>query len=285
MARKAQRDPSGTPPAESPLEQPAATLSPAAKNTPAAKPPAAAPAKKTPAKKSAAKKKPAKKTKATKPPSTQLEAMSATDMAVALGFNRRTVHEWLREGCPRNVMGALAWVLKNKRGDKLANRNGPLSGLLSPGGGLDPDAEAQVSLTRQMHAEKLRGQQIDNEQEALALAEKRRDLVSRKLVKRDVATIFVRIKERLLVIPDRFEPRFPAEVRVECKQDFQEFCRLVLIEMRSMPVGGQDVEELVLAAADEIRIERRVRAEALASQQESTSEFELPKAAEHVDGH
>lgn len=257
MARKAQGEPGG-PPGDSPSKKPAPKKR-AAKKKAAAKPAPAAPAP-PPAKPA---KKPVAKPKLDVDP---LDAMSAANLAKAVGVNRRTAHEWFQEGCPRHLMEAIGWVLKHKRGDKLANRNGPLSGLLSPGGGLDADGEAQASLQRQMHAEKLRGQQIDNEQSALALAEKKRDLVSRKLVKRDVATIFVRIKERLLVAPDRFEPRFPAEVRVECKQDFEDFCRKLLMELRTMPVGGEDVEDLILAAADEIRGGRRVAAEALLEQ-------------------
>jgi hypothetical protein len=232
------------------------------------------PATRAPAKPAPPAKKPAKKPAKTaaiptipaaaKPsPGTEIDdvmvGMGVADIANTLGYNRRTVGEWIKEGCPRGPIRAiLEWISRNGRGGPAGPEN--RLGALGLGGRteeLNPDGTRKRTLTERRTLGQIRAQVVDTELRMLNLAEKRQDLVSKRRVKRDVATIFVRLKERLIAAPDRFEPKFPAEVRVECKQDLEDFCRLLLVELRQMPVGGQDVDELILLAAEDIQASRR----------------------------
>jgi phage terminase Nu1 subunit (DNA packaging protein) len=87
-------------------------------------------------------------------------------------------------------------------------------------------------------------------------AERRGDMISLTAVQREGAELVARIKERLLAAPDEFENRFPSEVRAQCKADFSEFIRQLLLEVSRWTIGGETVDDIILAVARRIEAER-----------------------------
>jgi hypothetical protein len=86
--------------------------------------------------------------------------------------------------------------------------------------------------------------------------ERRQTLIDRKDVEREVSALLIRIKERLLVVPDEFETRFPLEVRQQCKADLTEFMRQLLLEMSRWKIMDESTDDLLIAAAARLLAER-----------------------------
>ena len=90
----------------------------------------------------------------------------------------------------------------------------------------------------------------------MRIAEKKQDLVSLKDTQRELSELLIRIKERLLAAPDEFQTRFPEPVRAQCKADFDEFIRHVLLEISRWKLGGHDMDDMIIATAERIRRDR-----------------------------
>ena len=152
-----------------------------------------------------------------------------------------TVADWIIQGCPKSsIKDVSKWrseTLRTGRGNIDDNRNGA-------------ENEPQMpALQRKRIEADTRKILADVALRELRIEEKRRDLVSRSEVVRELSEIVVRVKERLLAAPDEFENRFPAGVRVQCKLDFQEFIRQLLLELSRMKVADATMDDTIVASA------------------------------------
>lgn len=178
------------------------------------------------------------------------EPLSASIVAKHFAVNRRTITEWFDRGCPRTSFKEIAqWRAANLRSGRqpLDHRNGNGKADNQP-----------LPLTLQELRLKSETQKIDSDVELrlLRIAEKKKDLISKTDAQRELSELLVRIKERLLAAPDEFQNRFPEPVRSQCKGDFQEFMRQLLLEISRWQLGGEDADDIIIAAARRIEAER-----------------------------
>ncbi len=192
---------------------------------------------------------------AAKPAAEPLDFLTTSAVAAELGVNRRTVKEWYDKGCPEGPIAAIvAW--------RDANIKTTRATFTSRHGGVAPEtplAAEQVKrgqLLELQTRESIKKTQTENQLKLFALEQKRGEMVERAWVQRQVAAIFVRIKERLLNCPDEMETEFPHETRVANKRVLDEYLRRVLIEMSLSVVADGDVDEMILAEAAAILARR-----------------------------
>lgn len=174
--------------------------------------------------------------------------LTAATIAKHFNVNRSTVSGWIHKGCPTTTLKAVAeWRAAHLRSERQpVDQRGGEGG---PGRLTLNDRRVKADTRKILSDVALR---------ELRLAEKRGDLVSRKEANRELAEYFVRVKERLLAAPDEFETRFPAEVRIQCKADFKEFIRQLLLELSRWQLLGKSAEDIILAAAAAIQLARAV---------------------------
>jgi len=166
-------------------------------------------------------------------------------VAKAVGVNRRTVAEWRDKGCPLTTLNAvIQWRNENLRSDRqpIEQRDGGASSMTRL-------HEAQV----QANIRKIKGDTRLRHQRLLKETNK---LVERVSVVREVAELVVRVKERILALPEELENRFAPEVRLQLKEDVDEFARQLLFEMATYEILGDPTDDLILASADLIRAKR-----------------------------
>lgn len=183
-------------------------------------------------------------------------ALAAAVIATHLNISPGTVYGWFSRGCPRTTLAEVeAWRAANIRqeharpGKRIPD---PKSGAAQPDVALTITQKRMLADTRKINA--------DVVYKRLRNAEKRKDMVSLIAVEREVAELVVRIKERLLAAPSEFENSFPAEVRAQCKADFEEHIRLVLLEMSRWTIAGETCENMIVTMAERITTERARRA-------------------------
>jgi len=162
--------------------------------------------------------------------------------------NRRTVGDWMTKGLPMSIAAGIEYW----RSTALAQNRTPMDSRPTSEGGDGAPTMQQKRLTAdtQKILEDVRLKQ-------LRYQERIGELVQREEVVREVAEFAVRIKERLLAAPDEFETRFPAEVRQQCKADFTEFVRQLLLELSTWRIQGTACDDIVVQAAEKI-VESRV---------------------------
>jgi hypothetical protein len=177
------------------------------------------------------------------------EPISAIIAARHFGVHRRTIAEWFDRGCPRTSIKAIAqWRAANLR-----NERQPLDQRDANGQAGDQQGPRPLTLQELRLKADTRKINSDVELRRLRIAEKQKDLVSLSDAQRELSELLIRIKERLLAAPDEFETRFPLEVRAQCKADFQEFTRQLLLEISRWKLGAAEEEEIILAAAEVIK--------------------------------
>jgi phage terminase Nu1 subunit (DNA packaging protein) len=180
-------------------------------------------------------------------------ALSVRAIAKQLNVVPGTVYDWIARGCPRTTLAAVeAWRAANIRQEHARHDKrtaDPKTGDAQPDVALTLTQKRMVADTRKINA--------DVVYKRLRNAEKRKDMVSLAAVEREAAELVVRIKERLLAAPSEFENSFPAEVRAQCKADFEEHIRLLLLEMANWKIAGQTCDDMIAAAAERIVRERR----------------------------
>jgi len=208
------------------------------------------------ARKKAAPKKPRPVSKpAPKPVPTTIEYMTAQAIGNELGVNRRTVREWFDRGCPAGpVSEVIAWRDANIKLTRatFANRfGGP-----APAPEVDEGQMKRGQLLELQTREAIKKTQTETQLRLFQLREKHGEMVERALVQRQVAAIYVRIKERLLACSDEMETEFPAETRVSNKRVLDEFLRRVLMEVSLSVVSEESVDDLVIAEAANILASR-----------------------------
>lgn len=169
-------------------------------------------------------------------------------IANSLGVHARTVEGWVSKGCPKTTLDeVIQWRAGNMRADRQ-----PMDQRAAAPGGEAPGHTLQekrlLADTAKIEAEV----SLKN----LRLQERMQNLVSRSAVLREVSELVVRVKERILAAPDEFETRFPAEVRAQCKADFEEFVRQLLWELSTWEILGESTDDLVIAAAESIKAQR-----------------------------
>jgi hypothetical protein len=195
------------------------------------------------------KKKPKRKNRA------QVAPLTAAAIATHLKISPGTVYGWFGRGCPRTTIAAVeTWRAANirtehARPEKRAADSATGAPINLP---LTITQKRMLADTRKINA--------DVVYKRLRNAEKRKDMVSLLAVEREVAELVVRIKERLLAAPSEFENSFPAEVRSQCKADFEEHIRLLLLEMARWTIAGETCEDMIVAVATRIVTERARRA-------------------------
>lgn len=138
-----------------------------------------------------------------------------------------------------------AWRTANLRADRMVpDRRG------EPAAAAAPKGPTLTEIRMQADTEKIN---VDVELKKLQLAMKRGDLVSREEIRRNEAELLSRIKERLLAFPEEFETRFPAEVRAQCKEDFEQAIRHLLVEMSRWQLLDKDTaDDIIVLVAEKI---------------------------------
>ena len=175
--------------------------------------------------------------------------LTAAKVAKHFGVHRCTVSDWFQRGCPRTSIKAIAqWKAASLRTERQ-----PLDQRDGNGQAGDPGDQRQLTLQELRLTADTRKINSDVELRRLRIAEKQKDLVSLSDAQRELSELLIRIKERLLAAPDEFETRFPLEVRAQCKADFQEFTRQLLLEISRWKLGAAEEEEIILAAAEVIK--------------------------------
>lgn len=197
---------------------------------------------------------------------------NVSELARSLGVNRVTLYQWFNKGCPRDsVESVAAWRLQNVRSDRLEHtKRAEIEEMLtaktqddvlapdSPDTPTEPVKRVRRKLTladRRLKADtaKIRAEVA---YKRMRNQEKRRDLVSLASVNREAAELAIRIKERLTAAPDEFETRFPAETRAANKADFEDFVRILLLEISTWRVLDTGMDERIVAAAAAIEAAR-----------------------------
>jgi phage terminase Nu1 subunit (DNA packaging protein) len=166
----------------------------------------------------------------------------------------RTVATWIGRGCPQTSIKAVSkWRRENMR----TERQPP---------GQRGDGPSTLTEER-LKADTLKIM-ADVDLRELRLAEKRGDLVSHTEAKHELAKLLIRIKERLLAAPDEFQTRFPGPERLQCKADFDQFIRQLLLEISRWDILGAGADDMIVAEAVRI-IADRSKAAATAAHDEA----------------
>jgi hypothetical protein len=182
--------------------------------------------------------------------------VSPTEIAKRLSVDRRTVTDWIKtKGCPTTSLDAvIQWRASNLRPKRHSIRQRPHSG------GDGSDGVSLQDLRLMADTAKI---EVEVQLKNLRLQERMQNLVSKTAVLREVAELVVRVKERILAAPDEFETRFPAEVRSQCKSDFDEFVRQLMRELSQWEILSTTTDDIVVTAAADIVARRRADAAAL----------------------
>lgn len=175
---------------------------------------------------------------------------NGTKMAQVLGVHRTTLVGWLAEGCPRGTEAEIrAWRSANVRTDHLEHSKRPEASSAPKGKRKRTLAEHRlIADTAKIKAD-VAFRLMRNKKQA-------KELVSLSDVQREAAELAIRIKERLLAVPDEMETRFPAETRAANKSDFEEFIRQLLLEISNWSVIGEAMDEWIVAAAKKIEAKK-----------------------------
>lgn len=182
--------------------------------------------------------------------------LTVAEVARRLDVNRRTVQDWRNKGCPlTSIEAVIAWRGENLQTEHtpLDRKGGPIGGEVSHDGvAVSDDGDRPMSLSQKRLLADTRKIIEDTKLKKLAYRVKSGDLLVRTAAEREVASLVLRVKERLLAVPDEFENRFPIEVRASCKADLAEAMRLVLVELSRFEVLGKTTDEIIVAEARRI---------------------------------
>ena len=199
-----------------------------------------------------AKKKTEKPAKPKKPRPRQQKKPPAAPLYAGTIAKAITVYGWFSRGCPRSTVEEVtAWRAANIRQEHVRNDKKVAEGR-PPNGPID----AELTLAQKRVMADTRKIEAEVQYKEMRNAERRGDMISLTAVQREGAELVARIKERLLAAPDEFENRFPSEVRAQCKADFSEFIRQLLLEVSRWTIGGETVDDIILAVARRIEAER-----------------------------
>lgn len=226
-----------------------------------------------------------KKTQPTAVPPTASAApwMTLEDMAIALKLHRRTVHDYVKRGCPRGPIAAIRkWQRENLRMERMDDEH--RAGMDD---GADPDRSLQPpreNLIQRRARVEIRSKRADVIFKELRNAREAKDMVSRTVVRRQVAAMYVRLKERFMAMPDDLETSFPSEVRTQVKLDFEDQIRQVFLETSQWSLLlGATIDDLIVAESERIIVEREGVAARAARAEAARSVGSLPFGDDEPD--